>query len=236
MKLGMDFPQEWKDRSEKSKMAISDILYGYAVEDLMVRLEKSSFHEYLWLTSEAVLTESAYRKNVKDRISFYYMETGKRTPLEFSVVELLAEELLQQECNDIFWTYYIEEKGAAYFLNMEGHYMEMRVPVVISMEAVPENAQSPKRKEMELHFVSKKTCHYMSYSKESILAKELFEMVKKLELVEDMRSYSVANDILKTYSISGRHILEEFKVLGEKEPKVVNMKRLEQMESYKTYA
>ena len=44
------------------------------------------------------------------------------------------------------------------------------------------------------------------------------------------------NDILKKDSISGRHILEEFRSLGEKEPKVVNLKRLEQIEGYRTYA
>lgn len=245
MKLGMDFPQEWKDRSEKSGIAISDILYGYAVEDLMVRLEKSSFHEYLWLASEAALTEAAYSKNVKDRISFYYKEAGKKfhhkqveagDSLETAVLELLAKELVQQESNDIFWNYYIEEKNQAFSINLEAYYRDMRVPVAMWIEAAPENAQKPKWKEMELSYVSKKSCQYMSYSKESILAEALFEMLKKLELVADMECYSAANDILKKYSVSGRHILEEFKVLGEKEPKIINLKRLEQLEAYKTYA
>lgn len=246
MKLGMDFPQAWKDRSEKSKMAIADILYGYAIEDLMVRLEQSSFHEYLWLTSDAVLTEAAYRKKVKDRISFYYyMEPrisyrqGKLQAgdaLGIQIMELLAKEILQQERDDIFWTYYIEEKSMGFSLNMEAHYRQMRVPVVMWIEVVPKNAQKPKWKELKLSYIRGNTCRYMSYSKESILAENLFEIMRKLELVGDMEAYSVANEILKTDSISGRHILEEFRVLGEKEPKVVTMKRLEQIKGYKSYA
>lgn len=245
MKLGMDFPQEWKDLSEQSGTAISDILYGYAIEDLMVRLEKSSFCEYLWITSEAVLTEDSYRKNIKDRLSFYYMESGKKSyheeleagdTLGLPVVELLAKELSEQDSNNILWTYYIEEKEHAFSINMEGHYMEMRVPVVMSIETAPDNAQRPKWKDMELTYVGQKRCRYLSYSKESVLAEALFEMVRMLELVGDMEAYSIANDILKNNSISGRHILEEFKILGEKDSKVISMKRLEQMESYKTYA
>ena len=59
--------------------------------------------------------------------------------------------------------------------------------------------------------------------------------MRKLELISDMEAYAEANEILKEYSISGRYILEEFTVMGEKEPKVVSLKRLEQISSYKKY-
>ena len=235
MKLGVDFPLEWKKLSEQSGIAISDILYGYAVEDLMVRLEKSSFHENMWITNEDVLTEESFRKNIKKSISFYYKEMGKKA-LNLSLVETLLEEIKMQDIHGVFWTYTIEEKDGVFFLHLEAHYKDMRIPVVVIVEAVPENAQSPKQKSMELRYVSKRSCKYYSYSKESILAEVLFEVLRKLELVGDMSAYSIANEILKRDSISGRHILEEFKVLGEKEPKVVNLKRLEQIEGYQTYA
>ena len=112
----------------------------------------------------------------------------------------------------------------------------MRVPIALTMEPVPENAQSPKWKEMELLYAGKKPCQYLSYSKESVLAECLFEIVRKLELIGDMESYCIANEILRSQSISGRHMIEDFQVLGEKEPKVISMKRLQQLEGYKTYA
>ena len=235
MKLGTDFPIEWKTLSEQSGIAISDILYGYAVEDLMVRLEKCSFHNSLWLMNEDVLTEEAFRKNIKKSLSFYYKETNKK-PLNWEMVKTLLEEIKSQALHGIYWTHTIEEKNRTVFLHLEAHYKDMKVPVVMTLEAVPESAQSPKEKSLQLSYVSKRICKYYAYSKESILAEALFEIVRKLELVGDMSSYSVANDILKNHSISGRHILEEFKVLGEKEPKVVTMKRLEQIKGYTTYA
>ena len=235
MKLGMDFPLEWKTLSEQSGIAISDILYGYAIEDLMVRLEKSSFHENMWIMNEDVLTEDAFRKNIKKSLSFYYKESGRKT-LDSILVETFLIEIKEQDRHGIFWTHTVEEKDKVFFIHMEAHYKDMKIPVVMILEAVPENAQSPKEKSMELRYVSKRICKYYTYSKESILAEALFEMLRKLELVGDMSSYSIVNDILKKDSISGRHILEEFKFLGEKEPKVVNLKRLEQIEGYQTYA
>ena len=59
--------------------------------------------------------------------------------------------------------------------------------------------------------------------------------MRKLELISDMEAYGEANQILKEYSISGRYILEEFAAMGQKEPKVVTMKRLQQVASYKDY-
>ena len=81
----------------------------------------------------------------------------------------------------------------------------------------------------------RKSCRYLCYSKESILAESLFEIMRKLELISDMSAYAEANQILKEYSISGRYILDEFIAMAEKEPKVVSMKRIEQISSYKSY-
>lgn len=235
MKLGMDFPREWKEQSEISKVALSDMVYGYAIESLMLRLEKSSFFEYLWLTNEAVLGEDAYRKNIKERLSFFYKGARRSFPLSVKLVELLAKEVLEGDSDEFDWTYYIEERAGSYDIIAEGHYQEMRVPVVITIENGPENAQSPKRKELKLSYAKKKSCQYLSYSKENILAEALFEVMRKLELIGSMEAYSVANEILKTQSISGRHIIEQFKILGEKEPKVISLKRLEQLETYRKY-
>ncbi len=232
MRLGEVFPKTWKAHSEKQGIALSDILYGYAVETLMLRIEKSSLQESLWLTNEECLGEEAYRKNVKDRIIFFY-EESKYKAFEIKVFE---KEVLEADLDDIIWTYYIEETDARYVVNLEGHYLDMKVPVVIILEKVPENAQRPKEKEFQPLYAGKKSFHYLSYSKESELAERLFEILRKLELIGDMESYYVANQILKNHSISGRHMIEDFKILGEKDAKVVSMKRLEQLAGYKTYA
>ena len=59
--------------------------------------------------------------------------------------------------------------------------------------------------------------------------------MRKLELIGDMKSYSVVNDILRTQPISGRYIIDELYRFAEKEPKVAKTKRMEQIVGYREY-
>ena len=243
MKLGMTFPQSWIEKSTKDGIQVSDILYGLAVEDLMLRIEKSSFREYLWLTNEQIIGEDAYKKKIKDRLEFLYVESGKKNYLSHAVAgqafdqdvqELLVEELFAPKEEASRWECRIgdSENGKSLFLTYS--YLDMQVPVSMHIGTAAVKTQKRKQKELPL-LLDKRTCTYLSYSKESILAESLFEIMRKLELISDMEAYGEANQILKNYSISGRYILDEFSTMGEKEPKVVSMKRLEQIASYKNY-
>lgn len=245
MRLGVEFPQKWKEKSEKEHILISDLLYGYAVENLMIRLSSSSFKEYLWLTNEEALGEEAYRKKTKDSLEFLYVESEKKIyqsglaagqPFSQDLLEFFLNELFAEiDETQILWNHSVHsmEKGA--YVLLTATYMDMQVPLTMRIEVAHLTTEHPKRKELKRLFEEKKPLEFLSYSKESSLSEALFEIMRKLELISDMESYYVANEIIKSQSISGRHILEDFKSMGEKEPKVVSMKRLEQLKTYKTY-
>ena len=74
------------------------------------------------------------------------------------------------------------------------------------------------------------------FSPESRLGEQLFEIMDKLELVSDMKPYGDAYEILKRYSVSGRQIIDNFKVRAKNKPKTVSMHRLEQVYGYRSYA
>lgn len=244
MKLGMMFPQKWKDKSEKDDILLSDILYGVGVENLLQRLEKSAFYEYLWLANEEAIGEAAYKKKNKARLEFLYVESGKKNYHPYAVAGdrfsqevqlLLIEELFSREEEDVSWEYQIRESQMGVTLLLTFMYLDMRAPISIYIGTPNLRAQKPKQKELKLLLAEKKTFHYLCYSKESILAENLFDIMRKLELILDMKAYDEANQILKNYSISGRYILDEFTSMSEKEPKVATLKRLEQVASYKNY-
>ena len=244
MKLGMTFPEKWIQKSEKDQISISDILYGLAVEDLLLRIERSTFSEYLWLTNEQAVGMEAYKKKSKDRIEFLYVESGKKNylshavagqPFDEEVLMLLLEELFSQEDEPSTWTYTVQEHAGGKYLSLCYAHMGIQVPVAMYIRLLSVKTQKRKRKELPLLIEERRSCSYLCYSKESILAESLFEIMRKLELISDMEAYAEANEILKEYSISGRYILDEFFAMGEKEPKVVSLKRLEQIASYKDY-
>ena len=240
----MTFPQKWLDKSTKDNIQISDILYGLAVEDLLKRIEKSSFSEFLWVTNEQAIGLEAYKKKSKDRLEFLYVESGKKNylshavpgqALDQEVLELLLKEMFLQTDEESPWKYDVKtmEKGFCLFLTYSEN--DMQVPVSVYIGTASVKTQKRKKKEMPFLLEERKTFSYLCYSKESILAESLFEIMRKLELISDMEAYSEANLILKEYSISGRYILDEFLSMAQKEPKVATMKRLEQVASYKNY-
>ena len=239
MKLGVEFPQEWKAKSEEEGIRLPDILYGYAVEDFLLRIEKSSFREWLWITNEAAIGTEAYKKVSKERLEFLYIEKEKKSlPFSPEVREsLLKEVLFQEEENkrQITWDCTIKEVNDGVDLYLNGFYMDMQVPVSVSIRTLKLEKQVPKEKELPLMFETKKKCRYLSYSKENVLSEAVFEIMRKLELISDMKEYDQINDILKTQSVNGRHIIEELKKMGQAEPKVVSMKRYTLMVSYKDY-
>lgn len=244
MKLGITFPQKWVDTSTKYDISISDILYGLAVEDLLLRLEKSSFREFLWLTNEQAVGMNAYKKKNKEPLDFLYVESGKKNYLSHAVagqafdkdvLELLMDELFSYIDGDACWEYSIAESGKKISLFLTYMRMDMKVPVAVSIGTSIVKTKKNKKKELSFLLEESKKCSYLCYSKESILAEDLFEIMRKLELISDMEAYAEANQILKEYSISGRYIMEAFMAMQEREPKVVSMKRLEQITSYKNY-
>lgn len=244
MKLGTKFPSEWIEISEKEDILVSDILYGVAVEDLLRRIEGSSFYEYLWLTNEQAVGLESYKKKSKDRIEFLYVESGKKNYLSravagqafgLDVLALLLEELFSETDAQTQWEYKVSDSENGKSLHLTYTYLEMQVPVSLYIRTSVIKTQKRKEKEMPYLLDNRKQCKYLCYSKESILAESLFEIMRKLELISDLEAYAEANQILKEYSISGRYILEEFYAMGEKEPKVKSLKRLEQIASYKNY-
>lgn len=245
MRLGTEFPNKWKEKSQKDNIALADILYGYAVEDIMQRISKSSFREYLWITNDSVLGESAYRKKGKGRLEFFYVESEKKSfqlavkegdPFSTGIIKLMQKKLFSDEAEtDIHWSSKIQEKENSVEFLLTGSYMEMKIPVTIWIENARISSKKAKEKTFPLLLEENKTCSYFSYAKENILAEDIFEIMRKLELISDMGCYDRVNEFLKKYSINGRHIFEDLKKMGDKEPKVITTKRLKQVCGYKTY-
>lgn len=241
----MEFPQKWREKSIKDNILLSDILYGYAVEDVMRRIERSSFKEFLWLTNETAVGEEAYKKTTKESLEFLYVESQKKNfrtensagdAFSKELLEFLIKELFYNiEETDIYWNCTVGETENGATLLLDGIYMDMHVPITVRIAVARIGAQRPKSQELKLLFEEKKKCIYFSYSKEEILSEAIFEIMRKLELISDMEAYDLANEIIKSHSISGRHIIEDLKAMGKKEPKVIYMKRLEQISSYKNY-
>ena len=245
MKIGMDFPLEWKEKSKEKGISLSDLLYGVVIEDLFIRLESTSFYKFILLQNEQIIGEESYKSKTKERLEFFYLKSDKKISQERTVagqglskeiVHLFFDELFSCERgNEVIWDYEIEETARAFVIHLQAECLEMKVPVTVKIEELVQPPKVLKTIEVPRLLKAGKHFTYLCYSKENILSENIFEMMKKLELISDMGVYDSINNIIKDQSLSGLHIMEELQAHLEKEPKVLNIKRLEQIKAYKDY-
>lgn len=245
MKVGMNEAVELKEISTQRGIAFADLLYAYLVEDLMQRIYGSSFAECFWLLQENGQPLNEGVLHAGERLDFFYIKGNRNLPAEKLVagqmlskelLAIMAEEVFEKNYKDVItWDYEIHQTKDYFRLQLTGTYKEMPVPV--NLRIVPledENARAVKL-EMPMLLKPERTISYYSYAPENIVSEHVIEIMRKLELIGDMKSYSVVNDILRTQPISGRYIIDELYRFAEKEPKVAKTKRLEQIVGYREY-
>lgn len=240
-----------KEISREKNIPYSDVLWDYVAQDFLWRIGAGGLEEFLWLKKPDYETG--------ERLSFYYID-GKSSRDIGSPDEMLRNIITEDaginDRSDIVWS--IAETvdsadGTSIGTNVgtsnSGNMYpvekwsfvakcdDIDVPFSIKIERISEeNAGIPVGKYIEAMNRFHKNIHVNVYSPESILGEQIFEIMEKLELVSDMKPFASAYEILRDNSISGRHIVDIFKQKAQEKPKIVTMRRLEQIKGYRSYA
>jgi len=101
MKVGVCEAEELKKRSSECGIPFADLLWGYVVEDMMLRISSSPYKDILWLESFPILGEKAYRQRSERQIRFFYQESERAIPPQKlqpgqKLSETMAEHMLEE--------------------------------------------------------------------------------------------------------------------------------------------
>lgn len=245
MKVGVCEATELKKRSEELGIPFADLLWGYAVEDMMLRISTCAYRKVLWLMSLPLLGAEAYRQRAKKRIRFFYQKDAEPSSeklrpgqkLSIPMGEHIRDSIFAEENEqNIQWEGTVIALSGGVGLDMTAHYFDMTVPFNIEIYSFGAVSQIPGTREEELIALGGKKISYLVYSPESELSYDLFAIIDKLELIGSMGSYYDAYRLLCTQSLSGRYVLEELSMLTAAFPKMRRHQRLAQLESYRNYA
>ncbi len=239
-----------KQISMEKNIPYSDVLWEYVAEDFLWRISAGELEEFLWLKKPDYVAG--------ERLLLYYVagnNSKDRDPLDEILRNVIIEDAGINDRSDIVWLlagdidYTAGSVGANLSINNSGNSYpvekwslvakcdDIDVPFSIKIEWISEeNAGIPVGKDIEAMNLFHKNIHINAYSPESILGEQIFEIMEKLELVSDMKPFVSAYMILRDNSISGRHIIDIFKLKAQEKPKVVTMRRLEQIKGYRSYA
>lgn len=218
-----------KEMSINTNRAFSDVLWQYAAEDIIHRIDATNNLSQLWLYEwdypQKLLKESC------PKLTLLYKEEKKA--LDELLTDILGEK------TDMMWDLLDEinrdDKTITWMLKGDYSSYEVSFPIIIrKLESeewtLPAKGEfSPLRK----RYIK---IRYNYFAVENMLGQYVFEVINKLELINNMRAYAVINDFLKTSSVSGRHMVEELEYFIEKTPKVAREKRIDQIKGYRNYA
>lgn len=229
MKVGENLATKLKELSIKTNIPFADLLWQYAAEDMIHRIDCSGNGDCLWLSDWNYPSKLTKGNNPKLNLLF---KKGKK-PLDDILTDILGLK------TDMIWELIDEgskdEKSITWIFKADYCSYEVSFPIIIrriedeSWIFPTAGVIDPLRK----RYVQIK---YNALAVENMLGQQVFEVISKLELINNMEAYAIINDFLKTNSVSGRHMIEELEYFIKREPKVAREKRIDQIKEYRSYA
>lgn len=246
MKQNMVDSAALKRKSEELQIPFSNLLAGYILEEIIHLIYESGFKDYLWLVNSQVLGIDQYGKKNELILRFKYKKSDRKLEDNQLVPGQKLSRLLGlamiaiifgvEQKSKIVWKGNAVENGKRVEVYLNANFEEMEVPVYLMIEPVEYENIIPEKKQLQMFMDQTRSISYLQYPFETILAENLFEVMEKMELVPDMKTFDTIYQILSEQAMNGRHILEVLTELCEEKPVVKNEGRLKQIETYIDYS
>ena len=234
-----------KAKSEELGIPFSNLLAGYVLETLMYLIEDSPFSLFLWLKNDTALGVGQYRKGNILTLEFAYItdplvvKRGDAAPGQVLSLKMgyvmLAYILKAEKTPEIKWKGRASMKGEMVELEISGEFDEMTVPIRIRVAELIWTGMVPERRTFPLFMENGKQIPYLQYPAEIVLAEQMFEIMKNMELLPEMGAYDMVYAILCTEAVDGRHIRQMLSDACEWEGIVPDKERGDVILSYRSY-
>lgn len=182
------------------EIPFSHLLAGYFLETLVELLWTSSYSEEFWMINGQPLGLEAYRKKAPGRLFLVYCGTLEQSRLYEEVKNLVKQGM--EEKGLVIKCMEQQEKGWYFVFEME----EMCVPFQLEVLSFRQEHLFPQRGTLHFFWEKNKTVDYPIYPLEHAVAYHLMELLRQLELMNDMEHYLILYEILQRYPLEGRKV------------------------------
>ena len=193
-----------KSKCEELSIPFSNLASAFMVEEGLFVIANSFYSDHFILRNASELTLAVYRRKLVHQLSFYY--TGAFTVRDLAIV--LTRTLIREKKSGIAWDMSLHMIGETQArVLMKGDLNGISVPFELLLEAAPSDFPA-KKETFRLFFTPDAFFSYYAYPKERTLTSAFVDIVRKMELIHDMRPYDTVFGILRTESLDGRHVKE----------------------------
>ena len=202
-----------KTKSSELDIPFSHVLSGYILETVVSMIAEAPYANEMWLGNGEILGITVYKKKTSKTLVYWY--NGKKSLEEFATI-------FRQDLETYYKKISIEIKKIEQHSNkreeifsVEASLDEMYIPLNIHIMKVENVHGFPKEETLHLFMENNKTITLQHYPLEQSVAYHLAEILKNLELINDMEHYIILYDILRKQPLEGRKVKDELDRLCE---------------------
>lgn len=221
-----------RSRSAELSIPFSNLASAFMLEEALSVIAGSCYSDHFILRNRSELSLSAYRTRVVHELSFYY--NGSFALRDLATV--VTRTLVREKNSGINWDMGLRmtEEGTARLL-MKGELPGMKVPFEIILTPAPERCVE-KTEEFRFFFYPDRRFPCIVYPKEQILVEALTEIIRKMELITELKPYDTVYTILSTETLDGRHVRETLSAALFDTQLTIDQKRLNMLLNYRDYS
>lgn len=222
-----------KIKSEELDIPFAQVLSGGMLEGIVTMIYEKPYYKQMWLCNDEVLGIDAYKRKTGLFLDYKYVGTQSVKAFADEFSEDCRQYLSQRGCHvkNIGQTTQKNAIRLTFALSIE----EMYVPLQIDIEKIEPSHGFPVEKSFSLMMENNRNISMMTYPTELSLAYHLSEIIKQLELINDMQHYIRVYDILKKRPVEARKVKDALDALCDEKGISKTEKPLILWKSYRTY-
>ncbi len=190
-----------KIKSEELNIPFQNMLYGCCLEDLVAYLSRN-YKDDIWLINDRILGLKSYKKAKDYPIICAY--SGEEAIDKFirKMAMSVVTEYFTGKCK--VKSVFEGTNKVTFIMSFE----KMTVPLPVILQEVKDVHAFPKEKTARLTLQNAASFSYMAFPIEENVADLLFEILDKLELLNEVEKYLYLYDLLKSEALEGRKVKE----------------------------
>ncbi len=220
-----------KIKSEQLQVSYQHLLSAFVMEEAVLAVSESEEAEIFWLKNDGILSLESYRRKIPCVLEYTLCSDE-----EFTVRNMIhrMSRIFHNEKKAAFlWKYRVEKEEDVINVFLTGQIQELSIPITLRITQNTNLQLKPVKKELRLFLQNDKSIQYLQYPVEAALAEHFINIMRDLELLNDLSSYYIIYELLRKEMNSSRKVTEQMEEFVKKAHIQPDQKRFDMLCSYK---
>jgi hypothetical protein len=219
-----------KEKAEKLNIPFKNLLSAAVSEIIVELLANGNYCNELYLCNYNEFREDYYRNFCVTNIYYEYVRDLDEKMAILYMRDILKEIMVKATMEGFAVNGSVDETGISLKITVD----DMYIPLHLYFKK-HQTSHEPEKITLNLIAYENRVVDVLTNPKEEELTKHLFEIIEKLELINDMDHYLTAYEILISNPINGRKVKERLQELLVQKGLIIDNTRINMLEGYGNY-